>query len=191
MTVDEVIQEVERMLSKDRFNHTLRVTEIAVKLAEHYNESTNKVKLAALLHDYAKELSHVELKQYITNHQLNKRLLQYNQELWHGPVAAHMVEHQFEINDESVQHAIYYHTTGRAKMDMIELIVFVADYIEPARDLPGIDQVRELAFTNLHEAALLSLKNTIPFLIQKGATIFPDTFHAYNDLTTFVKGDSK
>src|SRR5699024_6470061 len=108
---EEVIQEVERMLSKDRFNHTLRVTEVAVKLAKHYNESANKVKLAALLHDYAKEMSHDELKGYITNHQLNKELLQFNQELWHGPVAAHLANNVLEINDESIQSYIHYHTT--------------------------------------------------------------------------------
>lgn len=191
MEVDVALKMLQNRLSKERYDHTVRVLHTARELATHYNVDVNHVQLATIFHDYAKEMDQDVLKRYIIENQIDKRLLTFNEELWHGPVGSHIVQHKFDINDEPILNAIYYHTTGRAKMDMVELIVFVADYIEPQRNFPGVDEVREHAFTNLHKAALLSLKNTIPYLIKQGATIFPETFYAYNDLTRYVIGGNK
>ena len=68
-------------------------------------------------------------------------------------------------------------------MSQIELIVFISDYIEPARSFPGLDEVRKLAKENLQKAAQQALKNTIIHLVNKNALIYPDTILAYNDLT--------
>lgn len=182
MEVTEALNELKIVLSDDRYEHTLRVLNEAEKLAEHFKVDKNHVQLATIFHDYAKEMSPVELKELIKRYELDPLLLQYHEELWHGPVASQIIQERFAIKDEPVVNAIYYHTTGRAQMDKVELTLFVADYIEPARSFPGLDKVRETAFIDLEKAALLALKNTIPYLISKGATIFPDTFYAYNDL---------
>ncbi len=58
-----------------------------------------------------------------------------------GPVAAKIVEDQLQITNEDVLNAIYYHTTGRANMSLVETIIFVADYIEPKRSFPGVEDV--------------------------------------------------
>lgn len=74
------------------------------------------------------------------------------------------------------------HTTGKKHMSVLDKVVFLADYIEPGRNFPGVDEVRETAETDLDKACLLALKNTIVFLVGRGRTVYPDTFHAYNDL---------
>ncbi|MCP6368247.1 bis(5'-nucleosyl)-tetraphosphatase (symmetrical) YqeK, partial [Klebsiella pneumoniae] len=81
-------------------------------------------------------------------------------ELWHAPVGAFLVRNEVGITDKEVLDAIAYHTSGRPGMTLLEKIVYVADYIEPGRRFPGVDEVRELAKKDLNAALIQSLKNT-------------------------------
>ena len=67
-------------------------------------------------------------------------------------------------------------------MTLLEKIIFLADYIEPGRKFPGVEEVRSLAKENLDAALIKALANTISFLLSKGQPIYPDTLHTYNDL---------
>ncbi|HLR80600.1 MAG TPA: bis(5'-nucleosyl)-tetraphosphatase (symmetrical) YqeK [Bacillota bacterium] len=175
-------------LTDDRYEHTLRVTDTALELAHLHHAPEAKVELAAIFHDYAKYRSLKEMKRWIQKSRLPKDLLHYHHELWHGPVGALLIERELGIDDHFIQQAIHYHTTGKAHMTTIEMIVFVADYIEPGRDFPGLDEVRKIAREDLVRAAWLISRNTIQFLLSKNSKIYPDTFHAYNDLTERIHG---
>ncbi len=188
MNLTEAQNVVKQRLTNSRYEHTLRVAKTAEQLARKYNESVERTKLAALLHDYAKCDPEEELKRQIIQYNLPRELLNYNKELWHGPVGAKVAKEKFGILDEDVLHAIYYHTTARAKMTKLEMIIFVADYIEPGRKFPGVEEVRNLVKVDLEKAALKVLGNTIMHLVRKGITIFPDTFYAYNQLTKKWEG---
>lgn len=183
MKIEEAKFKIQNQLTKQRYEHTLRVVQEAVKLAQLYQVPIEKAELAAMLHDYAKNHPVDLLKKMVVNSTLPKDLLDFDQELWHGPVGAILVEQELGIEDKDIKGAIRYHTTGKANMNALELIVFVADYIEPGRNFPGITEVREMAYQNLIHAAWMASRNTIQFLISKKAPIYPDTFHAYNDLT--------
>lgn len=188
MKIDEAIKHVKPHLTTGRFEHTLRVAETAVKLADLYDESAEKVELAAVFHDYAKYRPLDEMKRWIVASRLPKDLLHYHHELWHGPVGSILIEREYGISDPEIRNAIYYHTTGRAHMSKIEMIVFLADYIEPGRNFPGIEEVRETAQQDLIYSCWMVSRNTINYLMQKNATIYPETFHAYNDLTRRING---
>lgn len=188
MNKKEAITLVENHLTKERFEHTLRVAETAVMLASKYHVSEEKAELAAIFHDYCKYRSLREMKNIIQTTYLPKDLLLYHHELWHGPVASVKIEEEYGITDDEIKSAIYYHTTGRANMSKLELVVFVADYTEPGRSFPGLDEVREMANVDLIKAAWMVSRNTIQYLMQKNNRIYPDTFHAYNDLTRLIHG---
>ena len=66
-------------------------------------------------------------------------------------------------------------------------MVYLADYIEPGRSFPGVDEVREMAKKNLDLAMIQAVRNSIVFLINKKQAIYPDTFHTYNDLILNLK----
>jgi len=183
MKIDEAIAYVKPHLTKARFDHTLRVAETAVELAEVFKVSAHRAELAAILHDCAKYRPLEELKQWISESYLPKDLLDYHHELWHGPVGSILVGRECGMKDAGVQSAIYYHTTGKANMSILEMIIFLADYIEPGRDFPGLEEVRDIAQRDLNHACWMVSRNTIQFLMQKRARIYPDTFHAYNDFT--------
>lgn len=183
MDLEEARKRVKQQLTEKRYEHTLRVCDTAVKLARRYGESTEKAYIASLFHDYAKCLPQDQLKHYIEKYQLPIQLLDYHHELWHGPVGSKLVAEHFHITDQDILNAIYYHTTGRAKMSKLEFIVFVSDYIEPGRSFPGLEEVREVAQNNLEYAAQLTLRNSMMHLLRKHRTIYPDTVFAYNELT--------
>lgn len=183
MQKHEIIDRLKIKLNKSRFEHTLRVADVAKDLAETYKCSVNKVELAALMHDYAKCEKTDDLKRIMMENNISIDLLEYNKELWHGPVAAFIAENSFDIKDQDVLHAVRYHTTGRANMSEIEKILFVADYIEPNRTFKEVEEVRAIAKKNLPYAAWLVVRNTIQYLMKKKSVIHPDTFKAYNDLT--------
>ncbi|WP_026906254.1 bis(5'-nucleosyl)-tetraphosphatase (symmetrical) YqeK [Paucisalibacillus globulus] len=191
MNKHDALSIVETHLTKPRFEHTVRVAETAVRLAQIYNVSSEKAELASIFHDYCKYRSLDEMKRIIQTTYLPKDLLLYHHELWHGPVASIMIEQEYGIKDDAIQSAVYCHTTGRANMSDLELIIFVADYIEPGRSFPGLDEVRDMATQDLVKAAWMVSRNTINYLTEKKNRIYPDTFHAYNDLTRLLNGGNK
>lgn len=188
MWKDEAVNIIKPALTEARFDHTLRVAETAVNLAEQYNVSKEKVELAAIFHDYAKFRPLEEMKEFILKNQLPNDLLDFHHEVWHGPVASVVVDQQFGIKDKEIKDAIRYHTTGRTDMGTLEMVLFLADYIEPGRSIPGIEQVREMALEDLNHACFLVSRNTLTYLISKNVTVYPDSFHAYNYFLSKLNG---
>ncbi|HLS61492.1 MAG TPA: bis(5'-nucleosyl)-tetraphosphatase (symmetrical) YqeK [Virgibacillus sp.] len=186
MKINEATAYVKPHLTKERFDHTLRVAEEAVALARLYHVDEKKAELAALFHDYAKYRPLKEMERIIRVSQLPKDLLNYHHELWHGPVGALLIEYEYGITDKEIQSAIHSHTTGKAHMTKLDLIIFLADYIEPCRSFPGLEEVREAAKSDLYYASYLVSRNTIHYLSSKNRLIYPDAFYAYNDLVKYA-----
>lgn len=76
-----------------------------------------------------------------------------------------MAKKMYTINDKAILSAIMYHTTGRPKMTLLEKIVYISDFIEPGRtEIPVLNKVRKLAYSNLDKAVYLSAQSTISYL---------------------------
>lgn len=181
MDLTQAKSEIKKVLTDKRYEHSLRVCDMALSLRHQFsNLEEEQIALAAIFHDYAKCFSKAQLKQYIIDFNIDKDLLNYHHELWHGPVASRMIAEKFKINDSEIQSAIYYHTTGKAKMGPLDYLIYVADYIEPKRDFPAVYDVRKLAKDDVTQAFQLAIKHSIQFLIDKNAVIHPDSLKAYN-----------
>lgn len=187
MDINNLKTQVKTKLSIDRYTHTLRVIDTALELAEIHGLSLEQVEVACLLHDYAKCDSKDALSAAIKEYDLPNELFDYHHEVWHGPVGAMRLKHELGITNEDIYHAVYFHTTGRTAMSQLELVVFIADYIEPARNFQGINEVRELAKLDLKLATHKALQNSMIFILAKSETIHPDTLYAYNDLTNYIR----
>lgn len=169
------LERTKEQLPLARWEHTLRVVETAAILANRFSADAEKVDIAAILHDYCKFWTAESLIFAIKRYNLSSDLLLYNQELWHGPVAAQVAQMEFGIVDQEIIDAIYYHTTGRPNMSLVEKIVFLADYIEPARQFPGVDAVRQLAEHQLDQAIALASRQTVEFLVSRNSQVYPLT----------------
>lgn len=187
MNREKALRLVKEQLTERRYVHTIGVMETALELADRYGVDKEKAELSAIFHDYAKFRDKEEMRQIIIDQKMPQDLLQFHDELWHAPVGAYLVEKEAGISDAEVLEAIRCHTSGKINMSMLDKVLYVADYIEPGRDFPGVEQVRESAESSLDIAVIQSMKNTITYLLKRNQPIYPDTFHAYNDMTMKVK----
>ncbi|KPB05076.1 bis(5'-nucleosyl)-tetraphosphatase (symmetrical) YqeK [Bacillus sp. CHD6a] len=187
MNREKALRLVKEQLTERRYVHTVGVMETAIKLAERYDVDKEKAELAAIFHDYAKFRDKEEMRRIIIDQKMPHDLLQFHDELWHAPVGAYLVEKEAGITDNEVLEAIRCHTSGKINMTTLDKVLYVADYIEPGRDFPGVDQVRDSAKSSLDVAVIQAMKNTMTYLITRNQPVYPDTFHAYNDMTMKVK----
>jgi predicted HD superfamily hydrolase involved in NAD metabolism len=179
-----LLAQVRAQMHEKRYQHTLGVAESARRLAERYGADPDKAELAGLVHDYCKCWPVERMRQILIRHDYPKELLQGEKELWHAFAGAIVIQTELGITDAEVLQAVRYHTTGRAGMSLLEKVVCVADYIEPNRNFPGVEQIRTLALQNLEEALATALGGTIRFLIEQRKTVYPLTLEAYNDLVS-------
>ncbi|TCS94799.1 bis(5'-nucleosyl)-tetraphosphatase (symmetrical) YqeK [Hazenella coriacea] len=182
MDRDFLLQVTQKQLTPQRWEHTLRVAETAVALAEREGSEPQKADIAGILHDYCKFWSEEHLRSWIEKYKLPQDLLHHHKELWHGPVGAEVARVELGIEDEDILNAIRYHTSGRPHMSKLEKIIYLADYIEPGRRFPGVGEVRELAQYDLDQAVLKAMNNSIIFLIERKQKVYPLTLLARNDM---------
>ncbi|MCT1925982.1 bis(5'-nucleosyl)-tetraphosphatase (symmetrical) YqeK [Staphylococcus pasteuri] len=182
MKIENAIELVKEKLPEKRFKHSLRVAETAVKLAEIYDGDKDKAELAGVLHDYCKYDDLSTMYQTVRQYDLESDLLSYGGEILHGPVCSAIMENDFDVKDEEVLLAIKYHTTGRQQMTKTEKLVFIADYIEPGRKTPGIEEIRDMAYNqgSLDKTIYEISKRTVLFLIQKDITVYGATIACLN-----------
>lgn len=177
---EAIMQQVQMHMSERRFQHVLGVEETAVALAKKYGASEEKASIAALTHDYAKERPDDEFKMVIQRDGYDMNLLRYGNAIWHGLIGADFVQRELGIEDEEILQAIRLHTTGAARMTLLDKIIYVADYIEPGRDFPGVKEARGLAMKDLNEAVAFETKGTLTHLLEKENPIYPKTIETYN-----------
>lgn len=173
-------------LSPKRFTHCLGVEETAKQLAEQYGCDIEKAGLAGLLHDYAKELSDQEFLKLIERYQLADELKSWGNNIWHGKVGIYKIKEDLGLEDAEILAAIEDHTTGSSQMSLLDKIIYVADYIEPGRDFPGVDQARELAKESLDKAVAYETAHTVEHLAHKAVPIYPQTIETYNTYIDYL-----
>ena len=180
MEFQEIQNKVKEILPQKRYEHTLRVVEVAKNLAEIHGANVERAVLAALVHDVCKPMDEVLMKKYVILHNLDVKLLDYPVEVLHGPVGSAYIEEAFGIADEEVKLAVANHTFGRKHMTLLEKIIFIADYIDPQRKHPHLQEVTEVAQYDLDEAVRLSAKYTLVYLIDNDERIYPSLLECYN-----------
>lgn len=163
-------------LSEKRLAHTLRVAETAESLARTHGLDVERTRLAALLHDAAREVSQEELLHLAKewNIPFGEPELE-SPKLLHGPVAAEQARRELGVEDEDVLEAIRAHTVGEAGMGPVALAVYVADKIEPARDYPSVGRIRALAGRDLRAAAIESIRRARDYNERRGRGTHPST----------------
>jgi predicted HD superfamily hydrolase involved in NAD metabolism len=183
-------------LTKERYHHTLGVAYTAVAMAMKYNPDTSndefikRAELAGLLHDCAKCIDNSKkLKICDKNNIPYSKFESENAYLLHGRIGAFIAMTKFNIDDQEILDAIEWHTTGRPDMSLLEKIIFIADYIEPGRKpVPELDEIRQLAFTDIDKTMEKILENTLNYLNEKGASIDKMTQFTYD---SYVKNQSE
>ncbi len=171
-------------MSDARLTHTLGVRQTAIRLAERYGASMQAASVAAVLHDLAKPLPLSDMQSFCHRYalQLPDELLG-DANLLHGPLAAAIAERELGVTHKGVLSAIACHTTGKAGMTALDMIIYLADVIEPSRrNFPGLEEIRTLAQTDLSGAVLLSMQRTRTYVLSRGLHFCTQTEAAMREL---------
>ncbi len=183
---EELYEIAKEKLSEKRFNHTLGVVERAIQYAEIYNENIEKVKIAAILHDIAKEIPKEESYNMLEKcgvklDDIEKR----NFNLIHSILGAEIAKNEYKLDDDIVN-AIKYHTTGRENMSMLEKIIYLADATELNRNYMSnenelsLNELVELIKTNIDEGLEYTLKWNLYSVLRRNLLVHLNTVKAYN-----------
>ena len=166
------------MIRHKRVAHVMGVEEEAVKLAKFWGADPELARHAAILHDCTKYLGledqlHLCEKYGIELDSLERQAVK----LLHSKTGACIAKYVFGEPDEVYQ-AIFWHTTAKADMTLLEKIIYIADYIEPNRDFEGVEELRRLAYEDLDRALLLGVETTIQEMRDRRLPIHTNTLRA-------------
>lgn len=181
MILEEMKRKLEKALTPKRFVHSVNVMNTSVELAERYSGDKEKAAVAGLLHDCARDIRGDEAVKLCDRFNIKPdEIMQRQPELLHGPLGSKLAREEYGVTDEEILKAIHWHTTGCKNMCMLEKIVFIADYVEPGRSFPGVEEVRKVVRSDIDRAIIMALDSTIKHILSKGTVIHPDTIDARN-----------
>lgn len=179
-----------------RAKHVLSTeNEAALIAAVYLPEKMEKVRISALLHDITKEYDTKKQLQILDKFGIiidNVAML--SPKVMHAMTAALLIPCEFaEFSDDEVISAVRNHTTGHEDMSLLDIIIYLADYIEPLRKFDDCKRLREYFWKglgtlqtenekllHLYKTMVKSFDFTIENLIAEHGVIAPDTFAARN-----------
>lgn len=147
-----------------RVPHVVGCCSAASHLALRWGADESLAARAGILHDVTKALG--KRTQLLLCEKYGIMTTEFERDhykLLHARTGAAIAEHIFGEEKEVVD-AIYWHTTGKANMTLLEKILYIADYMEPNRNFDGVRKMRELTETDLDGALLLGFEMSIDLL---------------------------
>ena len=184
LPMDRLEKVVISLLDPKRVSHVLGCRDTAAALARRWGVDETDASRAGILHDITKALDGP--LQLTLCERYGKVLDDFSRKYsrtLHAMTGSLVAERIFGESDAVVS-AICWHTTGKANMSMLEKIIYVADYMEPCRDFPGVEELRRLAFSDMDAALKLGLEMTLAHLARQGNEVSPESREALDWLET-------
>ena len=178
LPMPELEQVVIRLLNPNRVKHVLGCRDTAVELARRWGADETDAARAGILHDITKALDGP--LQLTLCDAYGKVLSDFSKKYpktLHALTGSLVAERIFGEN-QAVVSAIESHTTGKADMNLLETIIYVADYMEPNRNFLGVERLRELAYSDITAALKLGLEMTLEHLKRQGSEVSPESREA-------------
>ena len=176
-------RDLKKRLKPKRFEHARGVSKTAASLAETYGVDVRKARLAGLLHDWDKEYGDDEIRERARalGVDVDPYVLDTMPRLLHGPTAAAALARAFPCLPRDVVQAIARHTAGAVGMTGLDMVVYVADALEPGRDYAGLDEIRALVGrVPLEELYLATFRHVFLSLVERRKRIHPQSIEIWN-----------
>lgn len=187
--IEKIETDLKEILSEKRYNHSISVMNMAEELARIYGVDVVDAKIAALLHDNAKEMSEEEMLKYAEKNNIEVTEFEMlNAKILHGKIGADIARKKYGIS-EQIAKAIEYHTTTNPEMDILAKIIYISDKIELTRKIEAfdLDAERKLAKEDLDKTLLLIIDNTTKYLIDNNKMIAVESIETRNKLLNLAK----
>ena len=178
LPMDSLERIVISLLKPNRVAHVLGCRDTAVDLARRWGADETDAARAGILHDITKAIDGpLQLTLCGTYGKILSDFSKRYPKTLHALTGSMVAERIFGEN-KAVVSAIEHHTTGKADMNLLEKIIYVADYMEPNRNFPGVEKLRELAYTDITAALKLGLEMTLEHLKNQGNEVSPESREA-------------
>lgn len=167
-----------------RLKHSLSVAHTAERMALVYGVDPYSARVAGMLHDWSKALSNEAQFEEATRLGLDFGVdLNLVKPLLHGSIAARVLAELYPELSFDVLQAIDRHTLGNAHMSDLDMVIFVADGIEPLRKKnPVLDAQRKMVGTaSLEELYWQSFADGVAYVIDTRRYLYPGTLKIYNE----------
>ena len=173
----KIKKKLKNELDESRYEHTIGVMDTAACLAMRYGADLTQALVAGLLHDCAKCIPNDKKLKLCKKNGIEVTPFEEKAPfLLHAKLGAWMAEHEYHVSDPAILSAIACHTTGKPDMSLLDKIIFIADYIEPGRDkATGLPEIRRLSFTDIDQALIRILSDTLDYLASSNDPIDPAT----------------
>ena len=175
---DYALRNMKIRLKPERYKHTLRVAEEAMRIGRQFGIDPEKCRIAGLLHDCGKDVTAHQL------HWLAPELIALgkpenggNPAIVHGPAGAVIANKKYGIIDVEILEAIRCHVTGAPDMGPVAQVVFIADYTEPGRVGASFHRIRQALRQaehrpeGLYRPVVAACDESIKFVIAKGQVL--------------------
>lgn len=175
--------ELKCRVSPKRYKHVLGVADTAEQLAKTYGVDPKLARLAGLLHDWDKAYDDEGIRRRAQELKLEVSdfIVQQAPQLLHGPTAALYLGQTYPGIPPEILRAIRLHTSGAVDMSALDMVVYVADAIEPNRPYEWCKEIRKKVGTApLEELFVDTLAHVIGFLVLKRKSIGPETAEVWN-----------
>ncbi|MCX7625541.1 MAG: bis(5'-nucleosyl)-tetraphosphatase (symmetrical) YqeK [Candidatus Sumerlaeaceae bacterium] len=175
-TFSRITNLVESRITPKRFLHTLGVLQTAVELADIHGKDVWRASLAALLHDSSKATNvNEDAKKFALVFGDHPYLETEMPQLLHAPAGAWWAYAELKVDDGEVLDAIAWHPTGHRNPSDTLLILLAADYCEPTRDFPGVDEIRAFVRRDLRGGVKELLRRKLEYVQNTGRPLHPST----------------
>lgn len=170
-------------VSPSRYVHSISVAKTARKLARAYGYDGHVARMAGLLHDWDKALLPEDLAKRVEHYNLpiDEDVVRTMPWLLHGPTAAAVLADEFPMFGSELCQAIARHTVAAPNMAPLDMIVFVADKIEPTHDVAVYKQLyKQIGEITLEDMFFAVLKEGMSYLVRADRPISRDSVAVWN-----------
>ena len=178
LPMEELEEAVIALMNPNRVAHVLGCRDTAVELARVYGENEVDAARAGLLHDITKAIDGPLQLTLCDEYGIVLDTFSRSIPKTLHALTGSLVAQRIFGENENVVSAICHHTTGRAIMTLLEKIIYIADYVEPNRDFPGVEEMRAMAYTDLDQAVLMGLQSAVAHVRRQGQGLAPATLEA-------------
>ena len=178
-------EDLKKRLKSRRFEHVLGVSETAASLAKAYGTDVRKARLAGLLHDWDKDFDDAGIRARARELGVDAEIEPYvfdsMPRLLHGPTAAAALRKEFPCIPDDVLQAVARHTAAAIGMSDLDMIMYIADAIEPSRRFEGLERLRAAAGTvPLEELFMMTFNHILLTLVERRRRLHPATVEVWN-----------
>ena len=189
-------EELRERVSPKRFKHIMGVSEAAGQLAECYGVDVKKARLAGLLHDWDKGYDDEGARQRVyelgMEDEVDPAIVENMPHVLHGWTAARALGREYPCIPRDVLQAIERHTTAAETMTPLDMVLYIADAVEPGRKFGRIDELRSLVGkASLEELYFKTYEYWVFLLFERRKPLHPDTIRIWNAYTASRKGESR